>query len=64
MSETNALEYCGKCGKPVFGNYWGCDRTMKWYCPECFDRTPCGKGKHGEECPTQVFEDSAKEQRK
>jgi hypothetical protein len=54
----NELLFCGKCGKPLRGHYLACDRTMKEYCEDCFEKTPCGKGKHGEGCPTQIFEDS------
>ena len=26
------------------------------WCGKCFDKAPCGKGKHGEGCETVVFE--------
>jgi hypothetical protein len=26
------------------------------WCQECFEKTPCGKGEHGEGCPTLVQE--------
>ena len=47
--------YCAVCKKPLIGIYYMCDEEMKDYCPDCFWKTPCGRGDHGEGCPTKVF---------
>lgn len=49
------MEQCAICDKDCTHHYFGCDKTMCPYCPECFTRTECGQGKHGEECSTQIF---------
>lgn len=55
----NTPVVCDRCGKDCTSNYWMCDRLMAQWCSECFAKSPCGKGKHGEGCPTQVFDDSS-----
>jgi hypothetical protein len=49
---------CSKCSATV-QVYNMCDRDTNNmnYCDKCFASHPCGKGKHGEECPTSVFDD-------
>lgn len=48
---------CSKCGADCKAHHFMCDRMEGQWCGPCFDRTPCGRGKHGEGCPTQVFDD-------
>ena len=51
--------YCSKCGINCTGLHYLCDRMPGQWCVVCFKGTPCGKGKHGEGCPTQVLEDDS-----
>lgn len=49
---------CKTCGKDCSAQRMTCDSTdedVSW-CPECFNDTPCGKGEHGEGCPTMLIE--------
>jgi len=50
---------CDACGKKLEpGVYFGCDEDIeKAWCPECFAKTPCGRGEHDEGCMTQIFAD-------
>lgn len=48
---------CSKCGADCTAHHFMCDRMEGQWCEDCFDLTPCGRGKHGEGCPTQVFSD-------
>lgn len=48
---------CTVCGWPVM-IYNLCDVEEGAWCELCFPSTPCGKGEHGEGCPTHVIEDS------
>jgi hypothetical protein len=47
---------CCACGKETSREYFMCDEIMndEW-CPDCFEQTDCGQGKHGEGCPTKAF---------
>lgn len=47
---------CAGCGHVCTSHHWMCDRRDGVWCNVCFHLTPCGKGKHGEGCPTQVFD--------
>lgn len=49
---------CSKCGVDCTFRHWMCDRREGTWCSHCFGKTACGKGSHGEGCPTQVFEDA------
>lgn len=45
---------CGHCigdGQLLNAVYF-CDRDEGQWCGKCFDDTSCGKGDHGEGCPT------------
>jgi hypothetical protein len=53
-SETT--ETCCDCDKLLVGVYMLCDEYMVARCPDCFAKSRCGNGKHGEGCPTHVFE--------
>lgn len=55
---SNEILFCSQCSKPLLGYYCLCDRSDGQWCGDCFETTPCGKGEHGEGCPTQVFETS------
>lgn len=46
---------CCKCGKDCTNYHFMCDKVDGVWCPDCFEETDCGKGEHGEECPTAVF---------
>ena len=37
--------------------WYMCDREAGEWCDDCFALHPCGQGKHGEGCPTVVFDD-------
>lgn len=59
--EPEREEHCAKCSKECTNHYFMCDEaqpnpdnTDPVVCPECFPTTPCGRGEHGEGCPTQV----------
>lgn len=52
MTTPADMIVCALCGLPLPPTCFLCDETMESYCPTCFDRTPCGKGRHGEGCPT------------
>ncbi len=54
--ETETIT-CSDCGKDCSLHYYMCDETEGEWCPKCFKKTPCGKGKHGEGCETGVFSD-------
>jgi hypothetical protein len=47
---------CCNCDKDCTTHHWMCDvQTENVWCPECFEKTACHAGVHGEGCPTQVF---------
>lgn len=46
---------CTDCFRPTSAHFFMCDRVDGEWCPECFEKTKCGRGKHGEGCPTAVF---------
>lgn len=48
---------CATCGTDCSAMFAMCDEEMKEWCPPCFEATPCGKGEHGEGCPTFAFDD-------
>ena len=50
--------HCDECKNLVGQRHWACDRTMRDYCDECWPKTACANGKHGEECPTMICEDA------
>ena len=37
--------------------WYMCDQDPGEWCDDCFALHPCGQGKHGEGCPTVVFDD-------
>jgi hypothetical protein len=37
--------------------YYMCDRAEGAWCADCFDKTQCGKGKHGEGCEVMIISD-------
>lgn len=50
------------CHSRACHDKWGNTPSMIWcwcsresatlvYCPECFDKHPCGRGEHGPDCP-------------
>jgi len=48
---------CTGCGNIT--NMWfmcDLDETNFELCSDCFDKTPCGKGEHAEDCQTSVFD--------
>lgn len=47
---------CAVCGRDCSRQYWLCDDIDKAWCPKCFPKTACGRGKHGEGCPTMCLE--------
>ncbi len=52
--EAVQAEACVACGLPFEPDHvrWLCDESEgSWHGP-CFDTTPCGRGVHGEGCPT------------
>ena len=57
MRELEGDLTCDGCGvKLEPGVYFTCDRDMeKEWCPACFDKTPCGKGEHEQDCATKIF---------
>lgn len=54
MANTEKV-ICSTCGTDCSNQFWMCDEIEGTWCPECFDKTPCGKGEHGEGCPTQAL---------
>ena len=48
---------CDECGIMNLDKVIMCDVTMKSYCYVCWKTTACFLNKHGEGCPTLVFED-------
>jgi len=50
-------EKCKTCGD-VVQIYHMCDIDEGPWCSGCFLDTPCGKGEHGEGCPTNVWDDN------
>lgn len=53
---------CAACGRAVT-TYNMCDRdaTDAVWCDDCFDKTACGRGEHGEGCSSSVFEEDRHE---
>ena len=56
MSDAERV-ICGNCDRDCSRHYWMCDRDDGEWCPECWEKTACSQGVHGEGCPTQVFSD-------
>jgi hypothetical protein len=50
---------CSTCHTDCTNHHWLCDMQDGAWCGTCFSRKPCGIGKHGEGCPTQVFDDAS-----
>jgi len=49
--------FCARCSVGPLGVAMMCDETIAaFWCEECFAKTPCGRGEHGEGCATKVFE--------
>jgi hypothetical protein len=51
------MTICKKCGEDCGNGHFMCDLEDGEWCGECFGTTSCGKGEHGEGCPTLVTED-------
>lgn len=50
------MKRCSSCNEQT-KVYFFCDRDADGqFCPSCFEGHPCGKGEHGEGCPTKVFD--------
>lgn len=50
-------EKCTDCGAVVL-TYFMCDEEGdEIHCGDCFEKHPCGKGEHGEDCPTMAIVD-------
>lgn len=50
---------CDECGKDCTRAHWGCDRDVdRDWCPDCFEKSECFAGRHGEGCPTSVVGDA------
>jgi hypothetical protein len=63
MSEP-FIANCKVCGDKVGDGQeknavYLCDRVLGEWCGTCFDKTPCGKSKHGEGCPTLMVCEAA-----
>lgn len=53
-------EKCVNCEQDCHRHFVMCDEENgddAFWCPECFDKTACGLGVHGEGCATSVFSD-------
>ncbi len=46
---------CCNCDKDTSNLYFMCDMLDGEWCPECWEKTACSQGVHGEGCPTKVF---------
>lgn len=59
MSKPDLIpKTCVSCGHLLGSSFWMCDEDMDGvWCEGCYPKTKCGKGKHGEGCPTHVFDD-------
>jgi len=56
MTERDQCTFCNTdLGKKR--RFMACDVTMHHYCTGCWPRSACAKGKHGEGCPTSIFQD-------
>lgn len=55
---SESMGTCFECGADCKKYHWMCDEAASFgfpqWCPECFEKTPCGRGDHGEGCPTMV----------
>lgn len=52
---------CSNCEKTLEpGVYWMCDEDDGQWCEDCWEKTACSQGVHGEGCPTKVFSDGKK----
>lgn len=51
---------CCNCDKDCTAHHWMCDEPDQdgAWCPDCWEKTACSQGVHGEGCPTQVFGDA------
>lgn len=57
---TDQVFECKTCGEPIGDRQsknvvWLCYRKDGEWCRTCFDRKPCGMGKHGLGCPAQMI---------
>lgn len=59
METISPQPQCAICGKIIEpGIYFLCDEEIdKIWCYGCFGQTPCGQGKHSEDCQTTVYVD-------
>lgn len=50
-------QVCASCGHDCRDRHWMCDNAdpRSVWCPDCWPQTYCGRGLHGEGCPTQVL---------
>src|SRR4051812_15928555 len=55
--DMDTIIICCNCEIECTDHYWICDRDDGEWCPECWDKTACSQGVHGDECPTQIFGD-------
>lgn len=55
--EESSVRECVECDMPLPTEWWTCDIDDPGicYCTACFKKTPCGQGRHREECPNQVI---------
>lgn len=50
---------CCNCEMDCTRHHFMCDQDDGEWCQECWDKTACAQGVHGEGCPTQVFGEQA-----
>jgi hypothetical protein len=60
MNEQPRIFECKTCGEMIGDGQpknavYMCDRKDGEWCGKCFDRKPCGMGKHGEGCQTMMI---------
>lgn len=53
-------ETCTSCGEPIGDHQannviYTCDLRGGEWCGGCFDRMPCGQGRHAEGCATMMI---------
>jgi hypothetical protein len=48
---------CLNCEKDATSHHMMCDKDDGAWCPDCWEKTACAQGVHGEGCPTAVWGD-------